>query len=166
MPMSTTLKNVLIIGDSVSLGYTPSVAALMSDVALVQHVSHALFITSLPPPPFFLSNYTVAQHLDFKCVLLSDPLGAAGPNQHTPRIQCVQRFNHIVVMIAVSGAVGWRRGCRGDSVRPPVLGLLAPVPIRSDPLELLLTLHLHHVHITCVDPTWGIHICLPAVSAW
>ncbi len=34
---STTLKNVLVIGDSVSLGYTPVVAALLEDVALVQH---------------------------------------------------------------------------------------------------------------------------------
>eukprot|EP00040_Diaphanoeca_grandis_P005963 m.35340 g.35340 ORF g.35340 m.35340 type:complete len:376 (-) comp17117_c0_seq1:56-1183(-) len=37
LPMSTTLKNVLIIGDSVSLGYTPSVAEILGDVALVQH---------------------------------------------------------------------------------------------------------------------------------
>ena len=35
--MSTTLKNVLIIGDSVSIGYTPWVAQHMGDVALVQH---------------------------------------------------------------------------------------------------------------------------------
>jgi hypothetical protein len=36
LPMSTTLKNILVIGDSVSLGYTPSVADILSDVALVQ----------------------------------------------------------------------------------------------------------------------------------
>jgi len=35
--MSTTKKNVLIIGDSVSIGYTPDVARHMADVALVQH---------------------------------------------------------------------------------------------------------------------------------
>eukprot|EP00040_Diaphanoeca_grandis_P023947 m.130961 g.130961 ORF g.130961 m.130961 type:complete len:471 (-) comp29514_c0_seq3:124-1536(-) len=34
---STTLKNVLIIGDSVSIGYTPWVATAMENVALVQH---------------------------------------------------------------------------------------------------------------------------------
>lgn len=34
---STTLPNVLIIGDSVSIGYTPFVAKTMSDIALVQH---------------------------------------------------------------------------------------------------------------------------------
>lgn len=37
LPMSTTKKNVLIIGDSLSIGYTPSVAANLSDIALVQH---------------------------------------------------------------------------------------------------------------------------------
>eukprot|EP01047_Picozoa_sp_COSAG01_P002365 COSAG01_NODE_63_length_29632_cov_270.650662_14_plen_463_part_00 len=36
-PMSTTKKNVLVIGDSVSIGYTPAVASLLADVALVQH---------------------------------------------------------------------------------------------------------------------------------
>lgn len=35
--MSDTLKNILVIGDSVSLGYTPAVATLLADVALVQH---------------------------------------------------------------------------------------------------------------------------------
>jgi hypothetical protein len=37
LPMSNTLKNVLIIGDSVSIGYTPYVAQALADVALVQH---------------------------------------------------------------------------------------------------------------------------------
>lgn len=36
-PLSTTLKNVLIIGDSVSIGYTPFVATELASVALVQH---------------------------------------------------------------------------------------------------------------------------------
>ena len=36
-PASTTLKNVLIVGDSVSIGYTPYVAQELADVALVQH---------------------------------------------------------------------------------------------------------------------------------
>ena len=36
-PWSTTRKNVLIIGDSLSIGYTPPVAELLADVALVQH---------------------------------------------------------------------------------------------------------------------------------
>jgi hypothetical protein len=36
-PPSTTLKNVLIIGDSLTIGYTPAVAANLSDIALVQH---------------------------------------------------------------------------------------------------------------------------------
>lgn len=36
-PFSTTLKNVLIIGDSVSIGYTPYVAEMMASSALVQH---------------------------------------------------------------------------------------------------------------------------------
>ena len=34
---SATLKNVLIIGDSVSIGYTPFVASTLSEYALVQH---------------------------------------------------------------------------------------------------------------------------------
>ena len=34
---SATKKNVLVIGDSLSIGYTPAVAANLSDVALVQH---------------------------------------------------------------------------------------------------------------------------------
>jgi len=34
---STTLKNVLVIGDSVSLGYTPVLTKLMEKTALVQH---------------------------------------------------------------------------------------------------------------------------------
>jgi hypothetical protein len=34
---SATLKNVLVIGDSLSIGYTPRVAANLSDIALVQH---------------------------------------------------------------------------------------------------------------------------------
>jgi hypothetical protein len=37
LPFSTTQKNVLIIGDSVSIGYTPYVAEALSSVALVQH---------------------------------------------------------------------------------------------------------------------------------
>ena len=37
LPWSTSRKNVLIIGDSLSIGYTPAVAALLADVALVQH---------------------------------------------------------------------------------------------------------------------------------
>lgn len=37
LPPSTTLKNVLIIGDSISIGYTPFVGAALSDVAIVQH---------------------------------------------------------------------------------------------------------------------------------
>lgn len=36
-PPSTTLKNVLVIGDSLSIGYTPVVAGILSDIALVQH---------------------------------------------------------------------------------------------------------------------------------
>eukprot|EP00656_Telonema_subtile_P018878 TRINITY_DN20254_c0_g1_i1.p1 TRINITY_DN20254_c0_g1~~TRINITY_DN20254_c0_g1_i1.p1 ORF type:complete len:269 (-),score=55.01 TRINITY_DN20254_c0_g1_i1:68-874(-) len=37
LPPSTTLKNVLIIGDSVSIGYTPWVAQHLASEALVQH---------------------------------------------------------------------------------------------------------------------------------
>jgi hypothetical protein len=37
LPLSPSLKNVLIIGDSISLGYTPAVSAALADVALVQH---------------------------------------------------------------------------------------------------------------------------------
>ena len=37
MPFDEKRKNVLILGDSVSIGYTPSVAQQLSDVALVQH---------------------------------------------------------------------------------------------------------------------------------
>lgn len=37
LPFSTTLKNVLIIGDSISIGYTPWVAKALASVALVQH---------------------------------------------------------------------------------------------------------------------------------
>eukprot|EP01059_Diplonema_ambulator_P012038 TRINITY_DN22153_c0_g3_i1.p1 TRINITY_DN22153_c0_g3~~TRINITY_DN22153_c0_g3_i1.p1 ORF type:complete len:342 (+),score=91.19 TRINITY_DN22153_c0_g3_i1:70-1026(+) len=37
LPFATTVKNILILGDSVSIGYTPVVANEMADVALVQH---------------------------------------------------------------------------------------------------------------------------------
>lgn len=37
LPMSTTLKNVIIIGDSISIGYTPFVAEELSDIAQVIH---------------------------------------------------------------------------------------------------------------------------------
>ena len=37
LPFAKTLPNVLIIGDSVSIGYTPKVAAHMAAIALVQH---------------------------------------------------------------------------------------------------------------------------------
>jgi hypothetical protein len=37
LPPSTTKKNVLVIGDSLSIGYTPPLAANLSDIALVQH---------------------------------------------------------------------------------------------------------------------------------
>ena len=37
LPLSKTLPNVLVIGDSVSIGYTPKIAARMADIALVQH---------------------------------------------------------------------------------------------------------------------------------
>ena len=36
-PYSTTKKNVLVVGDSVSIGYTPFVAAIMAPTAFVQH---------------------------------------------------------------------------------------------------------------------------------
>ena len=36
-PYSTTLKNVLVVGDSVSIGYTPFVAKVMAATAFVQH---------------------------------------------------------------------------------------------------------------------------------
>lgn len=37
LPFSKTLPNILVIGDSVSIGYTPKVASHMASVALVQH---------------------------------------------------------------------------------------------------------------------------------
>lgn len=37
LPLSRTLPNVIILGDSVSIGYEPKVAALMKTTALVQH---------------------------------------------------------------------------------------------------------------------------------
>eukprot|EP00935_MAST-01C_sp_MAST-1C-sp1_P000703 g703.t1 len=37
LPFSTTLKNVVILGDSVSIGYTPHVATHLASKALVQH---------------------------------------------------------------------------------------------------------------------------------
>ena len=37
LPPSTTLKNVLVIGDSISLGYTPALTAALADVAVIQH---------------------------------------------------------------------------------------------------------------------------------
>ena len=37
LPFSKSLPNVLIIGDSVSIGYTPKIAAHMAPIALVQH---------------------------------------------------------------------------------------------------------------------------------
>ena len=37
LPFSATKKNIIILGDSVSIGYEPKIAALMSDTALVQH---------------------------------------------------------------------------------------------------------------------------------
>jgi hypothetical protein len=37
VPYSKTLKNVLVVGDSVSIGYTPFVARVMAETALVQH---------------------------------------------------------------------------------------------------------------------------------
>ena len=37
LPLSKTLPNVLILGDSVSIGYTPFVVQYMSSIALVQH---------------------------------------------------------------------------------------------------------------------------------
>lgn len=37
LPYSTTLKNVLVIGDSVSIGYTPWINNALSSIALVQH---------------------------------------------------------------------------------------------------------------------------------
>ena len=37
LPLSTTLKNVLVFGDSVSIDYTPYVKTNLSDIALVQH---------------------------------------------------------------------------------------------------------------------------------
>lgn len=37
LPFSTSLKNVLIIGDSVSIGYTPFVNQALADIAMVQH---------------------------------------------------------------------------------------------------------------------------------
>ena len=36
-PYSTSLKNVLVVGDSVSIGYTPFIAKVMEATALVQH---------------------------------------------------------------------------------------------------------------------------------
>eukprot|EP01050_Picozoa_sp_SAG11_P002969 SAG11_NODE_158_length_14064_cov_6.063860_7_plen_103_part_00 len=36
-PYSAKLKNVLVVGDSVSIGYTPFIASMMAATALVQH---------------------------------------------------------------------------------------------------------------------------------
>ena len=38
LPMDPTRKNVVIVGDSLTIGYTPVVAGLLSDIAFVQHV--------------------------------------------------------------------------------------------------------------------------------
>ena len=46
-PFSTTKKNVIIMGDSVSIGYTPFVAPLLTDIAQVQHS----YVHSQPPHP-------------------------------------------------------------------------------------------------------------------
>ena len=49
LPFSKTLPNVLIIGDSVSIGYTPKIAADMASIAFVQHSpSVALCILVMP----------------------------------------------------------------------------------------------------------------------
>ena len=37
LPPSPTLKNLLVIGDSISLGYTPFLAAALADIAVIQH---------------------------------------------------------------------------------------------------------------------------------
>jgi len=37
LPPSPTLKNLLVVGDSISLGYTPFLQAALADVALIQH---------------------------------------------------------------------------------------------------------------------------------
>lgn len=37
LPPSPTLKNVLVVGDSISIGYTPFIAAALADIAQVQH---------------------------------------------------------------------------------------------------------------------------------
>ena len=37
LPLSTTLKNVLVIGDSLSIGYLPPLRSQLADIALVQH---------------------------------------------------------------------------------------------------------------------------------
>jgi len=38
MPLDPSRKNVVVIGDSLTIGYTPIVARLLNDIALVQHV--------------------------------------------------------------------------------------------------------------------------------
>ena len=37
LPLSSTLKNVLVVGDSISLGYTPALSTALADVAMLQH---------------------------------------------------------------------------------------------------------------------------------
>lgn len=58
IPYSTTLKNVLIVGDSVSIGYTPFVAELLAAEASVQ-VRQILIYQAPAVPVLRLQNPTL-----------------------------------------------------------------------------------------------------------
>ena len=83
--------------------------------------------TTPPPPPFFSE---MAQNMDLRCVLLSDPstFGAGGPNQNTSRIQLKEAYIpfHIQARSLDRGELGARQhagaaagpeACRSDVVR-------------------------------------------------
>ena len=71
LPLDSTRKNVLIIGDSLTIGYTPFLADQLADIALVQHAPWDIGVS---PNIHFLYESLRITRLCIYCAWCSQPM--------------------------------------------------------------------------------------------
>ena len=107
LPYSKTLKNVLVVGDSVSIGYTPFVAKVMAATAFVQHspwggdggAEETLYGArcidnlvrapdgTLLSPDVLMFNWGLHNSLGGNCSAPCDPGQSGPPREYAPYLQ-------------------------------------------------------------------------------
>jgi len=111
-PYSKTLKNVLIVGDSVSIGYTPRVADIMQATAFVQHspwggdggaeetlygIRCIDYLTRAPDgttlsPDVLMFNWGLHNSLAGNCTPPCDPGQSGPPAEYAPNLKKIVDF--------------------------------------------------------------------------